>query len=226
MFQMSSPGKEAVTAFILSIFPVLYFFTFLYYTDSGSTFCVLLMYLLCLDGSHKMAAVIGAVSVMFRQTNIVWVVFMAGITASDCLMHRIHPEKKDISKESQRNLGFLLAVVRQLYNWIMKDRKSLVNWLSEMICKIWLYLLVIVGFVAFVVINGSIVVGAKDHHQAVLHFPQLFYLASFMAGFSFMHYLVLNPSSDLFIENHLLWLFIVFLVLFLCGNLPMFIPTC
>jgi len=147
------------------------------------------MYLLSLDGSQKMAALIGAVSVTFRQTNIVWVVFMAGITASDSLLYRVHPEKKDISRESQRNLGFLPILVRQLYNWTTKDRKSLWNWLGDMINKIWVYLLVIVGFIAFMIINDGIVVGAKDHHPVVLHFPQVFYLASFMVGFSIMHHI-------------------------------------
>ena len=40
----------------LSAFPVLYFFTFLYYTDPGSTFCVLLMYLMALQENHLTSA--------------------------------------------------------------------------------------------------------------------------------------------------------------------------
>ena len=45
-----------VTTMALSAFPVLYFFTFLYYTDPGSTFCVLLMYLMGLQESHFTSA--------------------------------------------------------------------------------------------------------------------------------------------------------------------------
>ena len=36
---------------------------------------VLLMYLLSLHESHVMAALVGHVAVIFRQTNIVWVFF-------------------------------------------------------------------------------------------------------------------------------------------------------
>ena len=41
----------------------------------GSTFLVLLMYLLSLHEFHVTAAFIGYVAVLFRQTNIVWVFF-------------------------------------------------------------------------------------------------------------------------------------------------------
>ena len=53
-----SPAKERtndnilLSAFVLSLFPVSYFFTFLYYTDQGSLCCVLLSYWLSLCGRH------------------------------------------------------------------------------------------------------------------------------------------------------------------------------
>ncbi|KAJ7379351.1 glucosyltransferase [Desmophyllum pertusum] len=56
--------KCSVTALVLAIFPVLYFFTFLYYTDSSSTFFVLLLYYLGLRGNHFAAAVVGAASII------------------------------------------------------------------------------------------------------------------------------------------------------------------
>ena len=68
---------EFLTGFTLATFPLLYFFTFLYYTDVGSTFMVLLMYCLHLDKRDWFASFIGALAVLFRQTNIVWVFFVA-----------------------------------------------------------------------------------------------------------------------------------------------------
>ena len=44
------PAKAALSAFNMSLLPVLYFFSFLYYTDVGSTLMVLLAYCLHLDG--------------------------------------------------------------------------------------------------------------------------------------------------------------------------------
>jgi alpha-1,2-glucosyltransferase len=136
-----------------------------------------------------MAAFIGSISVLFRQTNIIWVVFVAGLAASKSLMNRIQPEKKDISPESQQSFTFLWTVLQQLLKWITKDRKSLLNFLIDVVSAIWPYILVGIGFVTFVVMNGSIVLGAKNDHQAILHFPQIFYCISFCVAFSFMYHM-------------------------------------
>ena len=59
LFQFYDGNKALLSAFNLSIFPVFYFFTFLYYTDVGSTFLVLLMYSLHLDKWDWSASFIG-----------------------------------------------------------------------------------------------------------------------------------------------------------------------
>ncbi len=48
-----------LSAFNLGIFPVFYFFSFFYYTDVGSTFLVLFMYCLSLEGKDWMASFVG-----------------------------------------------------------------------------------------------------------------------------------------------------------------------
>ena len=50
--------KILLSAFVLSLFPVSYFFTFLYYTDQGSLCCVLLSYWLSLCGRHVHSALV------------------------------------------------------------------------------------------------------------------------------------------------------------------------
>lgn len=49
------------------------------------------------------------------------------------------------------------------------------------------YLLIILAFVIFVVVNGSIVVGDKKAHTASLHIPQLFYFSIFCLVFALPH---------------------------------------
>ncbi|TRY59245.1 hypothetical protein DNTS_026384 [Danionella cerebrum] len=73
-----SASRRMFSALLLSSFPVLYFFTFLYYTDAGSTFFTLFMYLMTLYGCHTAAALLGICAILFRQTNIIWVAFCAG----------------------------------------------------------------------------------------------------------------------------------------------------
>ncbi|KAK4939656.1 glucosyltransferase, partial [Elasticomyces elasticus] len=79
----------AHTALNICLFPPLFFFSALYYTDVASTFFVLVFLRLFLHtrasvGTETLAGVsmvlLGAVSLAFRQTNIFWVaIFPAGI---------------------------------------------------------------------------------------------------------------------------------------------------
>jgi alpha-1,2-glucosyltransferase len=71
----SSPASKAL---LMAIFPPLFFFSFLFYTDVGSTFFVLLMYYLSLRSRHSWAALAGLFAFLFRQTNVVWVAFTLG----------------------------------------------------------------------------------------------------------------------------------------------------
>ncbi len=48
-----------LSAFNLTIFPVLFFFTFLYYTDVGATLFVLAGYWLARKDSHLLSAAVG-----------------------------------------------------------------------------------------------------------------------------------------------------------------------
>lgn len=67
-----------LSALAISSLPVLIFSSFLYYTDTLAVFSVLLMYVLHLHGNNNMAGIVGFVSVIVRQTNIIWV-FMVSI---------------------------------------------------------------------------------------------------------------------------------------------------
>ena len=163
----SSPIKCSVTALVLALFPVMYFFTFLYYTDSSSTFFVLLLYYLSLRGNHFIAALIGAASIAVRQTNVVWVVFTAGVTALRTL--------QSVEKEKASSTFFteLKEYIKSFYHNFFKVFRYL-----------WAYGFVVACFAIFVVMNGGIVVGDKSQHQACLNFPQLFYLLTFTLAFS------------------------------------------
>ena len=73
---------------ILILHPVHFFFGFLFYTDAGSTFFILLSYLFALKVKfHSVGASLaylyacsasGLISLWFRQTNIIWYAFIIG----------------------------------------------------------------------------------------------------------------------------------------------------
>lgn len=69
---------------LICLYPVHFFFAFLFYTDAGSTFFVLLTVFLSLPAAAggrasqaqlRLCALAGAAAIIFRQTNVVWVAF-------------------------------------------------------------------------------------------------------------------------------------------------------
>jgi alpha-1,2-glucosyltransferase len=85
---------DANTALNITLFPPLFFFSALFYTDVMSTLLVLLSYGVLLKkksapGSLSdtiTAILVGVVALFFRQTNVFWVaVFPAGLTVIDAL---------------------------------------------------------------------------------------------------------------------------------------------
>lgn len=55
------------------------------------------------------------------------------------------------------------------------------------------YMPVFIGALGFVVWNGGIVLGDKEHHVPVLHFPQVLYFIAFAAAFAAP--VMLSPSA-------------------------------
>jgi alpha-1,2-glucosyltransferase len=85
--------SDANTALNIALFPPLFFFSALFYTDVMSTLIVLLSYNVLLKGKASPGAfsdfstiIVGLVALCFRQTNIFWVaVFPAGLGIIDAL---------------------------------------------------------------------------------------------------------------------------------------------
>lgn len=67
-----------LSSFSISLFPLNYFFQFLYYTDIGSTLFFLLTYYFQLKELYKASALTAFVAIVFRQTNVIWLVFCFG----------------------------------------------------------------------------------------------------------------------------------------------------
>lgn len=105
MFDM----EAMLFALTLWSFPILYFFTFLYYTDAIATGLVLLTYSLHLRGRMISAAAIGAVATFVRQTNIVWLVFFALLQLPHVIL------KADSQKGEPDGLGYLKVSYELLY---------------------------------------------------------------------------------------------------------------
>uniref|UniRef100_M8BQM8 Dol-P-Glc:Glc(2)Man(9)GlcNAc(2)-PP-Dol alpha-1,2-glucosyltransferase n=1 Tax=Aegilops tauschii TaxID=37682 RepID=M8BQM8_AEGTA len=108
-------GKTKATAYaiLVALYPVHWFFTFLYYTDVASLASVLAMYLSCLKKRFWVSALFGALSILFRQTNVIWMIFFAAngaiayvqdLSLSDCLSdENSEPTDKSRTEVSDRD---------------------------------------------------------------------------------------------------------------------------
>ncbi|XP_043092535.1 dol-P-Glc:Glc(2)Man(9)GlcNAc(2)-PP-Dol alpha-1,2-glucosyltransferase isoform X1 [Puntigrus tetrazona] len=179
-----SAARRMFSALALSTFPVLYFFTFLYYTDAGSTFFTLFMYLMTSYGSHKAAALLGVCAILFRQTNIIWVAFCAGTVVAQKMDETWRTEqskKRDDKLPSQ--VPLTISGATRVMRFLLEFLKTPNN-IKATVLSTWPYIAVAVLFAVFLVLNNGIVVGDRSSHEACLNFPQLFYFLSFALMFS------------------------------------------
>lgn len=183
--QTHMTSRRILSAFSLSSFPLLYFFNFLYYTEVGSAFFTLFAYLMTLHGWHRTSASLGVCAILFRQTNVVWVAFCAAtvvVARMDEAWRAEHTKKRDEGPAPAQAPPSLADGKRALL--FVRDFLSLPAHVKAVALLVWPYAVVCAGFLVFVAINGSIVVGDHGNHVAVLHIPQVFYFFSFALVFS------------------------------------------
>jgi alpha-1,2-glucosyltransferase len=138
-----------MTAVLLGILPVLYF-SFLYYTDPGSTFFVLLTYWLCIHNVHILAAIAGTVAICFRQTNVVWVAFCAITIVAKHITDFVKQHNNTVHETQPRFVWVVLEHL--LYKTALI---SLVRLCLRILYDSWSYLLVGVMFFLFIIVNGG-----------------------------------------------------------------------
>jgi len=118
------PEDEIILeAIIISSFPITYFSGFLFYTDLGSLFAVIASYHQSLVRHHVLAALLGLWSCLFRQTNIVWVAFIAGSAlinhlrqiASTAPSQATNQPKKTHRPAQPYDLALMSASLRSIY---------------------------------------------------------------------------------------------------------------
>ncbi|XP_067127075.1 dol-P-Glc:Glc(2)Man(9)GlcNAc(2)-PP-Dol alpha-1,2-glucosyltransferase [Centruroides vittatus] len=171
--------QHILSSLNLALFPLSYFFTFLYYTDSGALFFILLMYLFHLMRSDGTAALFGLLAVLFRQTSIIWVFFVAVLQLINILTYWIRRE----TSAKQDHLHSLLPFIKYTRT-ILLHRKQLFHILLDILKTTGNYVLIGIGFVLFVIYNHGIVLGDKSAHQACFNFPQILYFLGFFLCFS------------------------------------------
>lgn len=175
------PGAGAEIA----SYPLLAFFTSLYYTDVWSTILVVMSLIGAKKNWPIAASITGAASVLFRQTNIVWVAFIgvyiiayrcndwwcAGDRSSD------NPQNGDTNYNIAQTLGMYVDTVLHSPTVTLP------------------FGLVMCSFVYFVYKNEGIALGDKDNHTTSINICQVLYFVLFWLVFTWP--LWLNPRKIL-----------------------------
>ncbi|UKZ66260.1 uncharacterized protein TrAtP1_007434 [Trichoderma atroviride] len=208
---ISSASQYAThTALNIALFPLLFFFSGLYYTDVVSTAVVLVSFLNHLHRigrdqssflSDVTTIVLGLCSLTMRQTNVFWVVvFMGGLEAVHAVKSLrpkavVQPYMTSLSEQllfffKRWSLGHVhdlplnMAYPEDmLFTAVSLIVAALCNPL-RLIRQIWPYVTVLAAFAGFVAWNGGVVLGDKSNHVATIHAPQMLYIWAFFGFFS------------------------------------------
>uniref|UniRef100_A0A6G1SMM9 Dol-P-Glc:Glc(2)Man(9)GlcNAc(2)-PP-Dol alpha-1,2-glucosyltransferase n=1 Tax=Aceria tosichella TaxID=561515 RepID=A0A6G1SMM9_9ACAR len=181
-----------LNSLVILLLPPLFFFNSLYYTDAGSVLFTLLVYLFSLIDQHLLAALCGIVSILFRQTNVVWVFYVACLTILRTFEE--HHKRQNLRKSQQHqqqaktnsrshhggDQSNLVTSESAPGSYCYLPDKQL---LFALIKRCTPYAMVGVSFIGFVFINKGIVLGDKEAHQPRLHSAQVLYFLGFCSMF-------------------------------------------
>ncbi|CAH8318897.1 unnamed protein product [Eruca vesicaria subsp. sativa] len=209
-----SDWKATFMALVMSLYPLHWFFTFLYYTDVASLTAFLAMYLACLRKRYTLSALFGALAIFIRQTNVVWMLFVACSGVLDFTRDSPRPKQKQkVDQDSHHqaidrkeaalrsNLrkrkpdSSLDRVDRAKSVSSTEDTLGLVYDVYDVITTSWSmkwkllvtfspFIVVMVAFGIFILWNGGIVLGAKEAHVVSPHFAQIMYFSLVSALFT------------------------------------------
>ncbi|KAF7989702.1 hypothetical protein HCN44_008376 [Aphidius gifuensis] len=199
--KQSSSWLPLAVAFSIALLPPLFFWFFLYYTDVLSTNLVLLMFLLHQNEFYKSSAIIGGLSILVRQTNIIWIFMIAGERAISLIELQT---PRSIETLVSRGMHTGPQHAKLVWANVMHHVKQgkVVRFFIEMIKDLSCHVAVAIAFILFVIFNKGIVVGDRNAHTPVIHLPQLFYFSVFFGSFAWPYVLPNWKNYFTIIKKH------------------------
>lgn len=162
------PGLSAwehnLKAAAVGLYPVHFFFAFLYYTEAASLAATLATLRYALAGAPRAAAAAGAAAILARQTNAAWVAFSLALWA----LHALHLPPK-------------LARL-PLHERIVGAAHSARLRIGPLLPQLAPGAALFAFFALFLAWNGAIAVGDRKAHKPVAHLAQLAYGAAVLAA--------------------------------------------
>ncbi|KAL2815698.1 phospholipase D/nuclease [Aspergillus granulosus] len=208
------------TVLNICLFPPLFFFSGLYYTDILALLVVIEAYHWDLNRSARprgslletlVFVAFGVAALAFRQTNIFWVsVFFGGLQVVRRLRRATRTCNSaalaDIIQAGSKNELYDPLVLDASLADYLKTAISLcsvaLNNLGSVISSLVPYLIILAAFGTFVLWNGSVVLGHKEFHTASLHLAQMLYIWPYFLFFSWP--LLLAPLANILLPKFML----------------------
>lgn len=177
--------NHTLSVLVIVSFPLSYFFNFLFYTDTGSLLFVLLTLWATESGHVRLGAIPAAIAILFRQTNVVWVAFIAvhylitriygPYTARQAAFSARHTAANLQNDESLLVDDAIAIGTGAIPTVLSYSARNLLTLISQF----FFHAVLLAAFAVFVVWNGGIAVGDREAHKPVLHFPQVLYFVAF-----------------------------------------------
>ena len=194
IFSRNSPNSSftnhLLKLLVIFAFPLSFFFNFLFYTESGSILFILLTMLAMESGRVRLSALPAAAAILFRQTNVVWIAFiavdhlLARIYGPSTAPQPVHRRPINLDTEQVESdllvddaLQIVTSTIPQVLSFSIRNLFSLIG-------QFFLHAALVAGFAYFVHWNGGITVGDREAHKPVLHLPQVLYFIAFCGFFA------------------------------------------
>ncbi|KAL3466362.1 phospholipase D/nuclease [Aspergillus heterothallicus] len=208
------------TVLNICLFPPLFFFSGLYYTDVLALLVVVEAYHWDLSRSVRprgsvfetlVFVALGVAALAFRQTNIFWVsVFFGGLQVVRRLRRATRTCNSaaltDIVQSGSKNELYdpliLDASLADYFKTAISLCSVALNNIGSIVSHLVPYLFILAAFGAFVLWNGSVVLGHKEFHSASLHLAQMLYIWPYFIFFSWP--LLLAPLANIVLPKFML----------------------
>ncbi|KIY00581.1 uncharacterized protein Z520_03244 [Fonsecaea multimorphosa CBS 102226] len=195
LYILAAVGRKSVhhesvlqREFSIICFPLIFFFSGIYYTDLFSVFTVVLSEIFWAAGTSSQGTskllfqashfVAGLVSLAARQTNIFWVaVYLGGLQVIESVKQRVGAREVHDPPVSESYFEDFPITSISL-------AQSAVPMIPQLLLDLWPQLSLLATFAAFVAWNSGVVLGDRDNHIATIHLAQMLYIWPAIVFFS------------------------------------------
>ncbi|KIV89478.1 hypothetical protein PV10_06874 [Exophiala mesophila] len=200
LYVLAAVGTRSVQAdrvlqreFAIVMFPLLFFFSGLFYTDLLGVFAVVVTQVVWTAASGisrqngnrwprhilmLLHVLLGLLALSARQTNIFWVsIYLAGLQVVETIKDRTGVDKIHDPPIAQ-------ASVQDFFTTTMSLARSAAPIIPQILVDIWPQLVLLASFAGFVFWNGGVVLGDKTNHIATIHLSQMLYIWPLIVFFS------------------------------------------